>query len=142
MTLIEKLIEVCGKAAPSYTFQYETAKMMNENADNIQFPLIFFEEYTSKDGSYSLRLGMKKTMPVELSFMKLAPRDNLHADAIVRERIRNEIEQEAVIPFIEKLNESQYFGQVTEFDITPEPCLFDANAVSLLLRFNVSFKIC
>lgn len=142
MTVLEKIKDVCSKAVPSYSFEFETAKMMNVNADNTKFPLVFFEEYTARDGRYTIQFGMKKTVAVELSFMRLAPRDNMNADAIDRERIREQIETEAVLPFIEKLNESRYFETVNEFSITPEPCLFDANAVSLLLRFSVTFKIC
>lgn len=142
MTVLEKIKDVCQKAVPSYSFEFETKKMMNVEADNAKFPLVFFEEFAAKDGRYSLKWGMRKTVAVELSFMKLAPRENLHSDAIDREVLREQIETEAVLPFIEALNKSGYFEEVQEFGTTPEPCLFDANAVSVLLTFSVTYKIC
>lgn len=143
MKLLETIREVCSKAVPHYGFEFETEKMMNVLADDASFPLIFWEEYTLQDGRIAEGVrGMTKTIPVELSFMKLGPLDNPNPDAIVRERLREEIEDEAIRPFIEKLNSCGLVAPVKEFVITPEPCRFDVNAVSVLLRFSVTYKLC
>lgn len=143
MKVLEIIKEVCSKAVPGYSFEFETERMMNVLADDIKFPLIFWEEYTMNDGHYSEGTGgMRKTVPVELSFMKLGPLDNPNPDAIERERIREEIEEEAIRPFIECLNSCGKVTPVKDFTITPQPPLFDTNAVSLLLRFSVTYKLC
>lgn len=143
MKVLEKIRQVCRQAVPGYGFEFETEKMMNVLADDIQFPLIFWEEYTMSDGRYAEGTrGMTKTVPVELSFMKLGPLDNPNPDAVERERLREEIEEEAIRPFIEALSKDPDIFPVKEFVITPEPPRFDANAVCLLVRFSLTYKLC
>ena len=65
-------------------------------------------------------------------------------DAIKREELRDQIRTEAVLPFIKALNASGYFAPIETDGFTisspNEPPRFDANAVSVFLRFNVTFK--
>ena len=142
MSLIDKIKAICEKACPAYSFQYETSKMMNVRADDRPYPMAFLEEYPSQDGRIILKYGRKKAVIVELSFMKLADRENFQGDAIDRERLREEIEEEAVLPFIEAFNASPDFDRVEEFRITPEVPRFDAHAVSVLLIFEARYKVC
>ncbi len=138
MALLEKIRTLVGEACPDYTFQFETERMMNVRADDQVFPCVFFEEY-SADGKYVGRFGWRKRVMVELSFMKLAP---MQCDAVLREALREEIEAEAVLPFIEAFNRCGDFMPVEEFTCYAEPPRFDANAVSVLLRFWAEFKLC
>lgn len=142
MSLIDKIKSICTGACPGYAFEYETSKMMNAKADDRPYPMVFLEEFPSQDGRYILRYGRKKAVVVELSFMRLADRENFQGDAIDRERIREQIEEEAVLPFIEAFNASGQFETVEEFKVTPEPPRFDAAAVSVLLVFEARYKLC
>lgn len=137
MTLLERIRELCRAANPDYRFEFESGKMMNVRADDDRFPCVFFEEYVN--GRYAQKYGWKKSVQVELSFMRLAP---FQCDAEERERLRERIEQEAVVPFIESLNKSGLFGPVNEFACLAEPPRFDANAVSVLVRFWATFDLC
>lgn len=137
MTLLERMRELAAKACPDYRFEFETARMMNVDADDKAFPCVFFEEYT--EAQYVNSYGWRKRALVELSFMRLAP---FQCGAELREELRDKIEQEAVLPFISALNTEGTLGTVTEFTCLPEPPRFDANAVSLLLRFWVTMPTC
>ncbi len=137
MTLLERLRALCCEANPAYRFEFESQKMMNVKADDDRFPCVFFEEYVN--GRYLRKYGWKKSVQVELSFMRLAP---FQCDAAERERLRGLIEQEAVIPFVGALNASPLFDAVDEFTCLAEPPRFDANAVSVLVRFWATFDLC
>lgn len=139
MKLLEQLKQIAADVVPSYRFEYEATKMENVKADDGKFPLIFFEEYVNKDGRYSQRYGWKKHQPVELYFLKLAP---FQADAVTREALRDEIEVEAVLPFLEGLNDAQVFENIEDVRVTAVPPMFDSNAVGLLLTFDVVFNVC
>lgn len=138
MKLLNTIRELVEKSAPGYSFEFETEKMMNVRADGKAFPCVFFEEY-SNEGKYLSRYGWRKQVLVELSFMRLA---EFQCDAVERERIRERIEAEAVLPFMDAVNDSGVFEPVEEFACYPEPPRFDANAVSVLLRFRATYKIC
>lgn len=142
MSLIDKIKSIADASVPSYAFEFETSKMMNARADDRPYPMVFLEEYPSQDGRYLLKYGLKKAVTVELSFMRLADRENFQGDAIDRERIREQIEEEAVLPFIDAFNASGLFEPIEEFRVTPEPPRFDASAVSILLIFEARWKIC
>lgn len=137
MTLIDTIKQLVISSCPGYSFQFDTDRMMNVLSDDEKFPCVFFEEYT--DGSINLGYGYNEKHIVELSFMDLA---EFQCDAIERERIRERLKQDAVIPFINALQLSHKFEEVKSFTLMAEPPRFDANAVSLLLRFEVSFRIC
>jgi len=137
MTLIERIKALVEASCPGYGFEFETARMMNERADDKHFPLVFFQEYTN--ARYTGKYTRKKTVQVQLSFLRLA---EFQCDAIERERIREQIEAEAVLPFVDALDRCQYFDSVQDIDCPPEPPLFDANAVGILLSFWVTFNAC
>lgn len=139
MTLIGTMKTIAQGAIPSYRFEFEGRNMENVKADDGTFPLIFFEEYVQRDGQYTARYGWRKRQPVELYFLRLAPLD---ADAVTREALREQIETEAVLPFIEALNGSGVFERVDEVRVVAVPPMFDANAVGLLLSFDVVYKTC
>lgn len=143
MNLIQTIQSICAAALPpDYSFEYETSKMMNVQSDNRHYPMAFMEEFPVADGRYSTRYNLRRSRSVEISFMRLGPRDNPNPDAIVREMIRDRIEDEAIVPFIKKICEAGVFETIEDFRVTPEPPRFDANAVSMLLVFTVTYKVC
>lgn len=137
MTLIQTIKELIEQSCNGYSFQFDTDRMMNVLSDDQKFPCVFFEEYT--DGSINLGYGYHEKHIVELSFMDLA---DFQCDAIEREVIRERLKQDAVIPFIKALQGSGKFEEINSFVLMAEPPRFDANAVSLLLRFEVKFPLC
>lgn len=139
MKLLKTIENLVKQSCPGYGFEFETDRMMNVNADDCPFPCVFFEEYT--DGRISFgNYGMaQKTVTVELSFMDNA---EFQCNAVDRERIRERIEEESVIPFLRTLENSQEFVSHSDYTIMAEPPRFDDNCVSLLLRFDVTYNLC
>lgn len=137
MAILEKIKELCEQTNLDYKFVFESAEMMNRKADDVHFPVAYFEEYN--DARIRKGFGLHKQVRVELHLLRLAP---FQCSALVREKIREQIEAEFALPFIERLNRSGHFDQVSEFDCMPVPPMFDANAVGVMLRFWASYKIC
>lgn len=137
MSLLNTIRQAVDAACHDYSFEYESERMMNVRADDRRFPCVFFEEYY--DATFNRKYSLRKTTTVELHFMKLA---EFQDDAVERERLRAEIEQEAVVPFIETLDGVGVFGNIDTFTCVPEPPLFDANAVSLLVRLSLTYNPC
>lgn len=137
MRLLKTIEDIVRESCPGYSFEFDTDRMMNVEADDIKFPCVFFEEYT--DGRIAGAYLKQKQVTVELSFMDLA---EFQCDARVREEIRERLEQDVVLPFIRALESSNKFDQISDFTIMAEPPRFDANCVSLLLRFDVTFDLC
>lgn len=141
MTLLEKIQAIAATACPGYHFVFETSRMMNVEADDAPFPCVFMDEYY--ESGYQFRYGWKRTARLELSFMKLA---EMHCDAVEREALRDEIREEAVKPFLTALESSGYFESIQTIGAAisspNEPPRFDANAVSVFLRMNVTFRDC
>lgn len=137
MALLDKMRRLCNVVNPDYFFEFENENMMNVKADDDRFPVVFFEEYT--ESRYTSRYGWRKQTLVELSVLKLAP---MHCNATERERLREQIENEFVIPFIERLRTSTDFEEVTQVDAFPIPAAFDANATGVMLRFWATERVC
>lgn len=134
MNLVQEIQTIAESL--NYSFQYEEAKMMNVQADNQVFPCVFFEEV--RNGKYLLSYGEKKQTKVNIYFMKLC---QMQDTAVSRETIRNTIDSEAVIPFIKaiQLVAGLEFGSEFLFD-TPPP-RFDSNEVSIMLSFDVTYRV-
>ena len=132
---------IAATACPGYNFTFETEKMYNVLADDVKFPAILMEEYY--DSGYQYGYGWKRTARLELSFMKLA---EFQCDAVQREALRDSIREEAVKPFLTALENSGYFESIerngTSISSPNEPPRFDANAVSVFLRINLTFRDC
>ena len=139
--MINKLLEILQEAVPSYEVSFEESRMMNVAADTIERykGFAYIEEY--RQGYYSFR-GYKKTRTtrIQIYFCKFV---DFQDNAINRELMRAKIEEEAVLPFITRMNENDNFKQIERFDIsTPLPRLFDANEVSIKLEFDLTSTIC
>ena len=138
MSILSKLQSIAESACPNYTFQFETKNMMNVDADDQLFPCIFVDEYY--DGRY-IKTGNRryKQVAVDIHFLDLCDMQNT---AMEREAIRERIEREALMPFMEALNADGMFLSVDDYSCSPEPPLFDANAVGLLVRVSLNFLTC
>ena len=138
--MINKLLEILKEAIPNYEVSFEESRMMNVAADAIERykGFAYIEEY--RQGYYSFRgFQRTRTTRIQIYFCKFV---DLHDNAINRELMREKIEEEAVIPFITKMNENDTFKQIERFDIaTPLP-FFDAPAVSVRLEFDLTSTIC
>lgn len=132
--MITELKQIIQESNPAYIVEFEESKMMNVKAD--EYPtgakFAYIEEYIS--GSYTKeKYFHKKALQTQVYFCMFT---ELHVDAIEREAIRNQIEAEMVIPFMEKYNASGIFDKVDTFKfLTPLP-RFDATEVSIMLQFD------
>ena len=138
--MINKLLEILQEAVPSYEVSFEESRMMNVAVDTIERykGFAYIEEY--RQGYYSFR-GYKKTRTtrIQIYFCKFV---DFQDNVINRELMRVKIEEEAVLPFITRMNEDDTFKQIERFDIgTPLP-RFDANEVSIKLEFDLTSTIC
>lgn len=137
MTVLQAIKQLCEQI-PGYTFAFEEAKMFNIDADNTLFPCIFFEEY--REGNYRVKYYFEKITRVQLYFCKLCQADNT---ADEREQLREQIEVEAVKPFIKLFNtNAQLFANVLEWKFYTPPPRFDANEVSVMLQFDAKLIAC
>lgn len=138
--MISELKNIIDSVGSGYIVSFEESKMMNVKAD--EYPLgakfAYIEEYIS--GSYTKeKFFHKKILQLQVYFCMFT---ELQVDAIEREAIREQIESEIVIPFMEKYNASGIFDKVDTFKfMTPLP-RFDANEVSIMLQFDCKKAKC
>lgn len=132
--MITELKQIIQESNLAYIVEFEESKMMNVKAD--EYPMgakfAYIEEYIS--GSYTKeKYFHKKILQIQVYFCMFT---ELQVDAIQRETIREQIESEMVIPFMDKYNASGVFDNVDTFKfLTPLP-RFDANEVSIMLQFD------
>ena len=140
---IESLINMVNEAnalagIEKYSFHFDDRQLMNVKADNSTFPIAFFEEYNS--GYYDTPNYINKVTNVELYFCRLCQTAN---EGLEREQIREQIEEEAVKPFIRAcLEHPEIIERVATFNFTAPPPRFDANEVSIMLSFSASYPSC
>jgi len=138
--MINKLLEILQEAVPSYEVSFEESRMMNVAADTIERykGFAYIEEY--RQGYYSFRGYQKtRTIRIQIYFCKFV---DFQDNAINRELMREKIEEEAVLPFITRMNEDDTFKQIERFDVGAPLPRFDANEVSIKLEFDLTWAIC
>lgn len=132
--MITQLKQIIQESNADYIVEFEENRMMNVKVDEYSkdAKFAYIEEYIS--GSYVKEKFLhKKSIQVQIYFCMFT---ELHVDAIEREAIREQIESDIVIPFMERYNSSGIFDKVTTFKFaTPLP-RFDANEVSIMLQFD------
>lgn len=134
---LQQIMAMVAECAPSYGFLYANLNMANVRADDAQFPLCYCEEIqtqTYRIGTYG---GISKRTRVEVYFMRRAP---MQGDAIGRDEIREQIEREAVVPFVRAL--ADRFGTINAVQGETPPPLFDDNDVAIGLIFDWEEAIC
>lgn len=138
MGILTRIAALCEQANSNYHFEFENDFMMNVKADNVQFPVVHFEEYTESRYNTS-GYGLALSTLVELHIYKLAP---MQASAVVREQLREEMQDEFILPFIDALTASGLLADGEDITAYPEPTIFDANATGVMLRFWVKTQLC
>lgn len=156
--LIDDLRAILEPLHPDYRFEYDEAAAMNIKADSLdnRAGLIYIEEI--QQGRYRLPqsraqgfFNIKETA-VSVYFIRFsadldpyAGIGNSPASQAVaftktqtRQAIRDRIEQEVVMPFMQALhNDARYRVGDFAFSYPPHP-RFDSNEVSVLLSFNIT----
>ena len=139
--MLEKLEEIIKQSNPNYVVDYEESSMMNVKADEMPVDRagVYIEEF--RRGKFvDLRFREKaKQVVIQIYFFRFVQFQN---NAIEREKVRERIENEIVLPFIENYNNSSAFESVPEFGVHYPMPRFDANEVSVMLEFNCIMKQC
>lgn len=99
----------------------------------------YIEEFRQGKYNKAVHGWFSKSTRVQLWFCKFG---QLHADAIMREVLRGDIEQEIVLPFIKSINSLGQFKTIDTFEFFTPPPRFDANEVSIMLQFNLDEVSC
>ena len=146
LSLVEVIGGIIKKINSNYKFIFETDRLMNVRADDAASPIAFWEEYTNGQVVFDNYGGMYERVQVELSFMRLAPRDNFQCNALDREQIRQQIKDEVVYDFLRaiynKSNDGFFAEPLEEVEVLAEPPRFDSAWVSVLCRFTIERAIC
>lgn len=138
--MLSKLEEIINRANPSYFIEYEELSMMNVKADEIKYsqPFAYIEEF--RQGEYGKeKYWNYKTARIEIWFCKFCQFEN---DARVRESIRDTIEAEIVLPFIQEYKKESGLYQPEKWNWFTPPPRFDANEVSIMLQFDFRLLKC
>ena len=131
MTLAAWIRAIVQHTNSGYAFYYDIREMQNVASDDVSFPAVFLEEY------YGLRMidqyGWQREYTIEMHWLDLCEMEN---DSRERDDIREALIPEATA-FIEALRGKS--SKITEYTLDPEPPMYDANAVGLLMR--VTFRL-
>ena len=138
--MLEKIKNILNQANPEYEVIYEEAHMMNIKVDELQpsDSFVYIEEFLR--GQYLQEKYIKaKVLQMQLYFCKFTEMQN---DADARQLLRDQIEAEIVLPFMDKYEKSNLFGAVGKWNIYYPLPRWDANEVSIMLEFECKMQIC
>lgn len=150
MTMLQKIEQLLTQANPCYQVIYEESSLMNVRADQLDETANFVHIEEFRRGIYiDRKYGPKqKQIVMQLYFSKIT---QMHANAIQRECLRNQIETEIVLPFISLYEESPWFSPIAASTANPSGITwaisyplprFDANEVSIMLEFTCAENVC
>ncbi|MDR0682026.1 MAG: hypothetical protein LBG15_09305 [Dysgonamonadaceae bacterium] len=132
--MLSRLEEIIKRANPAYTVEYEELSMMNVSADEIKYtqPFAYIEEFTR--GEYGKqRFYNQKTVEAQIWFCRFC---QFQSTAREREAIREQIEAEIVLPFMEEYKKEAGLFQPETWKFFTPPPRFDANETSIMLQFD------
>ena len=138
--MFEQILELLNQANPNYTASYDEGKMMNIKADCLDRDsgFVYIEEFVQ--GSYKRERFIKnKTTKVQIYFGKFT---ELHIEAAEREAMRQAIETDIVIPFMDLYDNFAGADKPAEYRFVNAMGRFDANEVSIMIEFDVIIKRC
>lgn len=139
MTLIDTLKDVCLQI-PGYRFEVDEEKRMDQAVLPGGYPSIFFHEF--REGKYTKGFFAEKNTVVQLYVSKLCT-DCATTGTLGREAVREEIENEAVLPLIDLLSERiDYTVQPQEWKFEVLSARFHPDEVGILLTFNFKQSSC
>lgn len=157
--LIRAIGEICSTLHPDYRFEYDEASAMNIKADAIHNyeGLIFMEEI--QQGRYDMpgtgmRFFRQKNTNVSIYFCRFSRTLNEFGGSgqtsesernltLTRQEIRDRIECEVVLPFMESMDSYQKSKSSTisinsyNF-VYPPHSRFDSNEVAIILNFTIT----
>ena len=146
LTELKAIVETCATVTvddvvkPLYPVEYEESKMINVTVDEkaLYAKFAYIEEFTS--GTYDkVKFIKQKSTQVQIYFCMFCEFENTAMD---RDALREQIESEIVLPFMNAYNASGRFDVVDTFKFyTPLP-RFDANEVSIMLQFDCKQNMC
>ncbi|MFV0392411.1 MAG: hypothetical protein ACK5KP_11110 [Paludibacteraceae bacterium] len=138
--MIAQLKQIIQSANADYIVEFEESSMMNVRADKFKKgqKWAYIEEYR-QGRYYKDKYTQRKSTIIQIYFCRFT---NFQNNADQREVLRNEIENDIVLPFIDAFNVSGQFERVDEWQFfTPLP-RFDANEVSIMLQFDLRMIRC
>lgn len=130
MKLLEAIRTVCQPVidGKGYAFETDEAALL---AGRTNYPCIYPEEYYC--GNYSSRYRFDKSGELCVWFISEAPADS---DATIREGIREQMETEAIQPFISGFLSSGLFRENSRWRYYNAPPRFRDNEVAVMLVFE------
>lgn len=133
---MNRILEIARKAVPSYTCTIDEAYMVNLKSDQVKRTegFAYIEEFRS--GTISLSNINKKITNYEVWFCRFC---NFETDGEKREQIREEIEAEAVVPFLRELKKVQGIDNVAFSYGLPR---FSGVEASIKITFTFKEAIC
>jgi hypothetical protein len=140
MTTLQKLLGFIGELNTGYKVFYDEAAAMNIKTDGLGGgdSFIYVEEW--RNGTYSKKKWIaQKNTRMRIYFCKMYP---LEDNALAREALREQIEEEAVLPFCKAYNDCGQFTPVPSFSWEATISRFDCNEVSIQLTFDLTEAIC
>jgi hypothetical protein len=138
--MVQQLKDLITQSNPAYVVEFEEAHLMNVKADNYKLGTNFayIEEYLQ--GKYlKENYQNKKSVQFQIYFCKFTELDNT---ADEREILRNAIESEIVLPFIDNIRASGLIDRNAEIPFYHPVPRFDAHEVSVMVQIDVKKIIC
>lgn len=134
---MDKVLQIAREAVPDYTITIDEAYMANVKSDAIPRNKGFgyIEEF--RNGTYEgSRYFATRTTEYEVWFLRFC---DFESDGDMREEIREQMTQEAVLPFIRLLKDR---SQVETVTFNYGLAKFNGFNVSISLRFAVKEAVC
>lgn len=138
--MLEQLKEILNTTNSSYEIIYEEKHIMNVKVDelNKEQSFVYIEEFIR--GRFTQEKYRKtRTMQMQIYFSKFV---EMHENALVRQALRDQIENEIVLKFMSVYEASNYFANVENWNIYYPLPRWDANEVSVMLEFDCKLNNC
>ena len=153
--LIGRIEGIVKNVCPEAVFEYDEASMINVKADGIKRnkSFVYIEELLQSRIETPKGRPASRVTPVQIYFCRFEPfqNDAWHGDTrhsqsaakrtVARQAIRDSIENEMVLPVIERISrELQEYSPTYNFRYPPTR--LDANEVAVLLEVTITDYIC
>lgn len=139
-TIQDLVTELMPQAGRDYKFIFDEASMVNIRVDDLRRDerFIYLEEFTHGKLDFT-KIPPIKTTRIQLYFCAFS---DYAAPADEREDIRESIDSEILMPFIQAYRATPAGRTVKEFTIATPPPRFDANEVSRAIFFDLPEMLC
>ena len=139
-TIQDLIASASSTSGRSYKFIFDEASMVNIRIDELHRNerFVYLEEFTHGKLDFA-RIPPVRTTRVQLYFCAFS---DYTAPADEREDIRESIDSEILMPFIQAYRATPAGRTVKEFTIATPPPRFDANEVSRAIFFDLPETMC